>query len=191
MRVPTDLSTDEKTEAIRKLYDLLPDVECKGLCATTCTDIDMSSHERWLIEHRHGVKIRSRDHVEIQRKGPKRCRALKTNNHCGVYEDRPLICRAFGSVAAMPCPYGCEPSRQMSDEEYEAIQILVEDIGGHHMRTPEDRRQMLRNLNTPAGRAALKRQYDKVRADLTRLAGTGDDDANFDWSNLRRESLDE
>ena len=25
------------------------------------------------------------------------------------YEDRPLLCRLFGNVSRMPCPFGCEP----------------------------------------------------------------------------------
>lgn len=178
MRVPTDLSTDEKTQAIHKLYELIPDVACKGLCAAACTDIDMSSHERWLIEKNHQVKIKTRDFGTIQRKGPKRCRALTKDDRCGVYEDRPLICRAFGAIAPMPCPYGCKPSRYLSDEEYEALEIVVEDIGGHHARTPEDRREMLRTLNTPAGRAALKRQYDRSRAEIAGMSEPGGEHAN-------------
>jgi hypothetical protein len=189
VQVPADLTTEEKTEAIRKLYEILPKMECKGLCVGSCTDIDMSSHERWLIEQRHQIKIKTRDFGTIIRTGPKVCRALSKDGRCKVYEDRPLICRAWGAIEPAPCPFGCKVDRLLSDEEYKALELLVEDIGGHHIRTPEDRRRILRSLSTATGKAALKRQYDTARAETLRLA-SGGENANASDANIPGEPVD-
>src|SRR5688572_8161029 len=105
-----DLTPEGRMEAIQRLYDMLPKMTtCKGLCSKACTDIEMSELERQRIERRHRVKIKSRSWQDIQRTGPKKCKALKKDGKCGVYEDRPLICRAWGAIEAGPCPFGCEP----------------------------------------------------------------------------------
>jgi Fe-S-cluster containining protein len=36
---------------------------------------------------------------------------------CTVYEVRPLICRLWGLVESMPCPWGCKPERYLTHEE--------------------------------------------------------------------------
>ena len=182
-QIPKDLTTDEKTAAIKKLYELLPSVDCKGLCTKACADIDMSNHERFQIERRHQIPINSRDYGTIARKGSKPCKALGKDGKCKVYEDRPLVCRAFGTIDAMRCPFGCEADRYLTDEEYKGLDLAVEEIGGHWARTSEDRAKILRDLMTPAGKAALKRQYDTARAEVARMKPEADD-ANTDRSDV-------
>jgi len=164
------LNAAERMALIQKLYDRLPSLtDCKGLCAGSCTDIDMSELERERIKHRHGIKIRTRSDAEVARTGAKRCKALGKDLRCKVYEDRPLVCRAFGVIEAAPCPWGCKPERMLTDEEYKMLQLAVESLGGHSMRSEADRLQMLRFLRTAEGKAALKRQMDKARAEVARL----------------------
>ena len=43
---------------------------------------------------------------------------------CSVYPDRPTLCRLWGVVEKMRCPFGCEPERYLSDAE--AVTILDE-----------------------------------------------------------------
>lgn len=188
-QIPNDLTSDEKTAAIKKLYELLPTIDCKGLCTAACTDIDMSNHERSQIDRRHQISIVSRDYNAIALRGLKPCRALGKDGRCKVYEDRPLVCRAFGVTEAMKCPFGCEASRLLSDEEYKGLDLAVEEIGGHWYRTSQDRAKILRDLMTPAGKAALKRQYDTARAEVARMKPEVDD-ANSDRSDVRREPVD-
>lgn len=45
------------------------------------------------------------------------CPLLTIDGRCSVYKHRPLICRLFGVVKKLQCPFGCEPSRWLSDEE--------------------------------------------------------------------------
>lgn len=151
----------------------------------------MSTHERWLIEHRHQKKLKTRDLGTIVRKGAKKCTALTKHGLCGVYEDRPLICRAWGSIDPARCPYGCKADRYLTDEQYKALELAVEDIGEHHVRTAEDRRKSLLELMTPAGKAKLRRQYDVARAEIFRMDPEGAEHAYADWPNLPGESVDD
>lgn len=42
---------------------------------------------------------------------------LLENERCSVYEVRPMICRLWGLVESMPCPWGCKPDRYLTHEE--------------------------------------------------------------------------
>jgi hypothetical protein len=37
------------------------------------------------------------------------CPALTAVGRCRIYSDRPMVCRLWGVVESMPCPYGCLP----------------------------------------------------------------------------------
>ena len=181
-----ELTPEQRMKAIQELYTALPPMtSCKGLCVKACADIDMSELERQRIKRRHGVAIKTRSLNDIHRTGPKKCKALKKNGRCGAYEDRPLICRAWGAIEAAPCPFGCKPDdgRYLSDEEYKALELAVESLGGHWYRSDADRRDALRLLSTDAGRAALKRQMDRARAETLRML-EGVDDAGATRPNL-------
>lgn len=86
-----------------RIYRAIPTVECKGLCAEACGPIQMSPQEHQRIMDR-GVDIP--DGFDLLANGKSVCPALK-DNRCTVYEDRPLICRLWGAVESMPCPFGC------------------------------------------------------------------------------------
>lgn len=45
------------------------------------------------------------------------CPHLSPIGTCSVYAIRPLICRIWGMVEAMPCEWGCKPSRMLTDDE--------------------------------------------------------------------------
>ena len=151
------MTPEERMTLIQKLYEKLPELTgCKGLCAGSCTDIDMSELERERIARRHGIRIKSRTAAEIARKGAHKCKALDNRGRCKVYEDRPLICRAWGAIEASPCPWGCKTEGLMGDEEYKLLQLAVESLGGHYLRSEKDRWDAMQFLRTPQGRAALK-----------------------------------
>jgi len=99
--------------AMAALYAQVPAIPgCKGLCHTSCGPIEMSNRERQKIRDRHGVDI-----PELPRGprllltviAPKTCPALTPLNRCGVYDDRPMLCRLWGAVENLPCVYGCVP----------------------------------------------------------------------------------
>lgn len=94
----------EETEAkLRELYAAIPAMRCRGLCAeVACGSVAMIEHERERIQARHGVHIADGMH-------PQGCPALTAHGNCSVYDDRPMVCRVWGSVPMMSCPYGCQP----------------------------------------------------------------------------------
>jgi Fe-S-cluster containining protein len=44
------------------------------------------------------------------------CSFLDENKKCGIYENRPLVCRIYGVSEIMRCG-GCEPENYLSEEE--------------------------------------------------------------------------
>lgn len=93
---------------IRSLYAQIPDVNCKGLCQESCGPIEMSKTERRLI----GVTV-THDPKTLT------CNQLDEGGRCSIYEDRPLVCRLWGAVPEMSCPFGCEPT--LTSEEGHAL----------------------------------------------------------------------
>lgn len=56
---------------------------------------------------------------------------LTEEHRCSVYEIRPMICRLWGLVRGMPCPYGCRPEGGLlPDEEGQRLLREAERIGG-------------------------------------------------------------
>jgi hypothetical protein len=101
---------------VREVYDMVPEVVCKGLCHDTCTSVGAAPLERAVIRERHGVElgpaIPSKQLAELDDRGEApRCPALSALNTCSVYQHRPLICRLYGADAGLPCAHGCVPAR--------------------------------------------------------------------------------
>lgn len=97
---------------IRQLYDQVPDIDCKGLCWNSCGPIDMSDAERNHISAKHGIAIQpytpERD-ARWRAGEPLHCTAL-VDNRCTIHQDRPLICRLWGTTETVICPHGCVPT---------------------------------------------------------------------------------
>jgi hypothetical protein len=56
---------------------------------------------------------------------------LTETQRCRVYEIRPMICRLWGLVKGMPCPYGCRPDGGLLlDSEGKRLLQEAERIGG-------------------------------------------------------------
>jgi Fe-S-cluster containining protein len=49
---------------------------------------------------------------------PALCSVTQT---CNFYEQRPLICRLWGVVQRLRCPFGCVPERWLSDKEADRL----------------------------------------------------------------------
>ena len=103
-------------EQIRKIYDQIPDVHCKGLCHKECTIIPMSRAERVDILATGSQMPRDIDktnvcsalagtleHIPV-------CSALTADKRCSIYENRPMVCRLYGTDKRIQCPHGCKPN---------------------------------------------------------------------------------
>lgn len=91
-------------EQLRELYEQLPTVACRGLCASSCEEhVEASDAETAALAAR-GVDLGAPTNDGA-------CPALRATpfgqRRCSVYESRPMICRLWGAAEAMPCPHGC------------------------------------------------------------------------------------
>jgi hypothetical protein len=129
---------------VRRLYDVLPDIDCKGLCWNACGVIDMSEAERArTVELGVDIPLFTEERAQRWANDEKLyCPALSFNvNHpdfdkgrvgCSIYEDRPMICRLWGlGEGDMSCPHGCVPLRRLTPQEVWDFIMESYRRGGH------------------------------------------------------------
>lgn len=121
------------------LYAKLPSVMCKGLCHESCSAIPIAPAEREAIAKHTGRRVKVLTDVAIN--GPVKHHILRPKDpadlicpylkqkRCSIHQARPLACRMFGTVASMPCPYGCATSSEpLTDEQARAIMDEVAKV---------------------------------------------------------------
>ena len=92
------------TPGYAELYAGLPDISCLRLCHPACGPIVVPAEE-W-------------DRGGTPRGESLPCPHLDEGaGLCRAHELRPLICRLWGVVESMRCPWGCEPERWLSAAE--------------------------------------------------------------------------
>lgn len=122
-------------EAIAKLeaiYASLPTVACQGRCSGSCGVVpltDLEARRLQVVSHRKPRVLPVVAHTEMG-SASQRCVYLTDAGRCSVYAARPLLCRVWGVLHALSCPFGCVPSRWVGSEEFMRIALAVEDIGG-------------------------------------------------------------
>jgi len=89
--------------------------------------------------------------VPLQVMGPNlTCPAL-VNGLCSVYAVRPLICRLWGVVREMACPFGCKPERWLADREVKRMLREMQALNKGAVDGPE-----LRGRRSKANPAYIK-----------------------------------
>lgn len=117
---------DVRDARLEALYARLPRLECRRLCQEACGPIVMFRPE-WdrLVEFLMYEPSPTPDQAARLR-----CPLLdESSGRCSVYRIRPMICRLFGLVERMRCPFGCEPERWLTDEEARGLMDQVNRIG--------------------------------------------------------------
>ncbi|MBJ7553465.1 YkgJ family cysteine cluster protein [Marinomonas spartinae] len=96
---------------IAKLRENIPSFACKPGCHDCCGPVTASSEEMSRLpvktEAEHDAALADFNCVHL---GP---------NGCEVYDERPLICRLFGTTPHLACPNHCRPDN-MIDPDIEA-----------------------------------------------------------------------
>lgn len=111
------------------LYARLPAIACQGRCTIACGFIVLFELE--------AERLRHTTHQRPRVVHGNRCVYLTPAGRCSAYAVRPLICRAYGLVHAMSCPYGCTPDRWLEDLEFVALAQEVERLAGRLLRMTE------------------------------------------------------
>src|SRR4051794_13077086 len=175
------MTDEERVAALEALYAELPSLECKGLCWHNCGPIDMSVTERERVADL-GVTIPgyTREAAERYRETGKvdLCPALGPFKTCGVHPVRPMICRLWGMAETMRCPYGCRPSRELSEAEAYEFLERSREIGGSPEESPV--RGLIAELAPDPAMQPLLRRYmqgdpsvePELLAEMRRRAGT-------------------
>ena len=110
-------------QRLADLYARLPRINCQGKCQEACGPIACSQGEAKLMERRAGRPLTFSSETG-------RCTYLNDAGRCDVYRERPFVCRIFGVAPKLPCVWGCQPERVLSqDEAFELFRATL-DIGG-------------------------------------------------------------
>lgn len=95
---------------IARLREQIPTFKCTPGCHDCCGPVTTSSEEMSRLpvksEADHEAALSELNCVHL---GP---------NGCEVYEERPLICRLFGTTPNLACPNSCRP-KQMIEPDVE------------------------------------------------------------------------
>ena len=119
---------------LKRLYAELPTIKCQGRCQGSCGPIEFTDAEWERVCHRLGEEpahaARS-DHGVLLLPPPPdmTCPLLGADGRCTIYAIRPMICRLWGIVDVMPCPWGCKPSpRYLTGREGFVFMIRAEGM---------------------------------------------------------------
>jgi hypothetical protein len=107
---------------LRAIYEQLPAVNCQRKCQECCGPIIVSPAERLRMEVVGGRPL-------VYDIDAGHCEYL-VEGGCSVYAVRPLICRLWGAVEKMRCPFGCEPERWVSDAEFQQWVARIRALDG-------------------------------------------------------------
>ncbi|MDX2321238.1 MAG: YkgJ family cysteine cluster protein [Moritella sp.] len=97
---------NEDAEIIAILRERIPTFECVEGCHDCCGPVTTSAEEMSRLPYKtdaeHDAALNEWNCVHL---GPKGCK---------VYEERPLICRLFGTTPNMACPNSCRPKEMIN-----------------------------------------------------------------------------
>lgn len=118
------------------LYAELPTIQCRGRCADACGPIQMSR-----VEWARMIDARGK------RKATTIMCPYLEKERCIAYRVRPMICRLWGVVESLKCPWGCEPSpRYLTHTEGHDFILRAELISEpQHAEEIEKMRQWFRD----------------------------------------------
>lgn len=116
-----DMATlTKRRRLLDELYDQVPAIECRGLCADQCTVISVHPLELDAMCTASGRDLpvwpRGDSSLLLLPADNDRC-PLLVDGRCSVYNARPMICRLFGAVEGMICKHGCKPADLLTDDE--------------------------------------------------------------------------
>ena len=92
---------DTNRNIIARLRERIPTFECVEGCHDCCGPVTTSSEEMSRLPVKTDAEHEAAwEHLNCVHLG---------SNGCTVYDERPLICRLFGTTPRMPCPNGRRP----------------------------------------------------------------------------------
>lgn len=102
-----------KSIILHKIRSLIPKMNCIAGCSDCCGPVVFEKIE-W-------------DKVRIKKKGTSiHCPYItgQRTGCCEIYEDRPIICRLYGTIERLVCPHGVKPEKMLLPDEEKRILFL-------------------------------------------------------------------
>ena len=109
----------EALQELDALYATLPTITCQRRCQVVCGLIILTKMEWLQITRRLGYRPHGKADCV--------CPMLK-QGRCSVHAIRPTICRLWGVTDIMPCPWGCQPDRWLTEVESDLLLAQVEAL---------------------------------------------------------------
>ena len=110
----------DMTPNLRKLRDLreqIPAFACVAGCHDCCGPVTASSEEMSRLP-------RKADNVRDAALADLSCPHLGEHG-CEVYDERPLICRLFGTTPRLACPRGVGPAQMINRKTERQIDLFL------------------------------------------------------------------
>jgi len=163
--------------AIDALYAQMPSMQCKGLCASACVQVEFSPLERLRLGEAGAAYPRFTPET---RGSP--CAMLTAEGRCSVYAHRPGVCRIWGATEHLRCPHGCEPADgMMPSARAMALTMQAALIGESEVHGVARADQLAQRAGHVYGHpllaASMRRQFDGRAdgVDLWQIARALDD----------------
>jgi Fe-S-cluster containining protein len=122
----------QERRRLRELYAKIPTFKCIEGCTDCCGPVPATREERRLnpeflhtaADIIHVLQKGAASPVELG-KAPRladwaygagclSCPYVIEHGGCAIYDDRPLLCRLYGTTANLPCPHGRAPEKMLS-----------------------------------------------------------------------------
>ncbi len=109
---------------LRRIYSKIPEFKCLDNCGKCCGPIYWSLAEEIVIRDflkKNGIEYRkARSFLDY-------CPYLNENKRCDIYPVRPLICRVYGVLEDLKCPF-VRAEKTLNREEYEELKNRIARI---------------------------------------------------------------
>ena len=102
---------------LRKLYAKIPTFKCIEGCTKCCGVVPWSAPEFNKLGDKGGqhpiIQVHEGTVTPMRSDGCMDC-PFYSDQGCTVYEDRPFMCRLYGTVENLPCVMGQKPAKMLS-----------------------------------------------------------------------------
>jgi len=137
---------DDYQVEFQKIFDMIPEIECKNKCWNQCTELTMVFdienkvlHDELKKQGKKFVAMADTSRFLFKRLENKRtkteskaCPYLTKDNLCSVHEFKPFGCKLWGAVKG-ECPYDCKPKEgqhYLTEKEEAKILSMIRELVG-------------------------------------------------------------